>query len=178
MPHFENSFATRGAPIMSRNVERDFSMRDHLDWTHVEAIRRQWRGNLVIKGLVNPEDARISRETGADGVILSNHGGRQLDGTVSPLRMLEQVSSLAGDMVVMMDGGIRRGADILKAIACGAHFVFVGRPFLYAAAVAGEAGTLHAIDLISRELHTNMALLGIKHPTDMTPQYLMRIRGV
>jgi L-lactate dehydrogenase (cytochrome) len=178
MPHFENSFATRGAPIMSRNVERDFSMRDHLDWTHVEAIRRQWRGNLVIKGLVNPEDARISRETGADGVILSNHGGRQLDGTVSPLRMLEQVSSLAGDMVVMMDGGIRRGADIIKAIACGAHFVFVGRPFLYAAAVAGEAGTLHAIDLLSRELHTNMALLGIKHPTDMTPQYLMRIRGV
>ncbi|HEX4780598.1 MAG TPA: alpha-hydroxy acid oxidase, partial [Usitatibacter sp.] len=82
MPHFENSFAERGAPILSRNVERDFTQRDHLDWTHLARIRERWKGKLLVKGVISPEDARLAREHGVDGIIASNHGGRQLDGTV------------------------------------------------------------------------------------------------
>ena len=85
MPHFENSFATRGAPILSASVLRDFSARDHLSWEHVARIRRQWPGALVIKGILHPDDAALAREHGVDGIIVSNHGGRQLDGAVPPL---------------------------------------------------------------------------------------------
>src|SRR5258706_8418633 len=85
MPHFENSFGERGAPILARNVERDFSKRDHLNWTHLGQIRRQWKGRLVVKGIMSVEDTRIARGSGVDGIVVSNHGGRQLEGTVSPL---------------------------------------------------------------------------------------------
>ncbi len=134
MPHFENSFATRGAPILSANVLRDFSARDNLSWQHMAAIRRRWPGALVVKGILSLEDARIARQVGADGVILSNHGGRQLDGAASPMRVLAQaVDALGPDYPVMIDGGFRRGSDVLKAVALGARMVFVGRPFNYAA---------------------------------------------
>ncbi len=161
MPHFENSYRERGAPILARNIERDFGKRDHLDWQHFDQIRRRWAGTLLLKGIMAPADARLAREHGADGIIVSNHGGRQLDYTVSPLRVLPSIVDVAGPMTVMMDSGIRRGTDVLKAIALGADFVFVGRPFLYAAAIGGEAGVLHAIDLLSQEVDRNMGLLGI-----------------
>jgi L-lactate dehydrogenase (cytochrome) len=177
VPHFENSFATRGAPIVSRNVERDFSLRDHLDWSHAEAIRKQWKGSLVIKGIVAPEDAKIAREMGADGVILSNHGGRQLDGTVSPLRTLQEVRANVGDMTVMMDSGIRRGTDVLKAAALGADFVFVGRPLIYAAALAGQAGVAQVIELLKTEIDSDMALIGVSRLGDLSADYLHRVRG-
>jgi L-lactate dehydrogenase (cytochrome) len=176
VPHFENSFATRGAPIIARNVERDFSMRDHLDWSHFEAIRRQWKGNLVIKGIVSVEDALIARDKGADGVILSNHGGRQLDGTISPLRVLENVCTKITDKTVMMDSGVRRGTDVLKAAALGAQFVFVGRPFIYAAALAGVDGVRHAINILATEIDSNMALIGVTRLSELSPDYLHRIR--
>jgi L-lactate dehydrogenase (cytochrome) len=176
VPHFENSFATRGAPIIARNVERDFSMRDHLDWSHFEAIRRQWKGNLVVKGIVSVEDALIARDKGADGVILSNHGGRQLDGTISPLRVLENVCTKITDMTVMMDSGVRRGTDVLKAAALGAQFVFVGRPFIYAAALAGEDGVRHAINILAAEIDSNMALIGVTRLSELSPDYLHRIK--
>ena len=130
MPHFENSFATRGAPILSASVLRDFSARDHLSWEHVARIRRQWPGALVIKGILHPDDAALAREHGVDGIIVSNHGGRQLDGAVPPLLALPGVLDAAGDMPVMLDSGVRRGGDVLKALALGARCVFVGRPFL------------------------------------------------
>ena len=129
MPHFENSFATRGAPILSASVLRDFSARDHLSWEHVARIRRQWPGALVIKGILHPDDAALAREHGVDGIIVSNHGGRQLDGAVPPLLALPGVLDAAGDMPVMLDSGVRRGGDVLKALALGARCVFVGRPF-------------------------------------------------
>jgi L-lactate dehydrogenase (cytochrome) len=176
VPHFENSFATCGAPIIARNVERDFSMRDHLDWSHFETIRRQWKGNLVVKGIVSVEDALIARDKGADGVILSNHGGRQLDGTISPLRVLENVCTKITDMTVMMDSGVRRGTDVLKAAALGAQFVFVGRPFIYAAALAGENGVRHAINILASEIDSNMALIGVSRLSELSPDYLHRIR--
>lgn len=174
MPHFENSFAERGAPILSRTVERDFSKRDHLSWKHLEQIRRQWKGKLLLKGLLSAADARIARSSGIDGIVVSNHGGRQLDGAVSPLRVLPGIVAEAGDMAVMLDGGIRRGTHVLKALALGARFVFVGRPFNYAAAVAGEEGVRHAIDLLAVEVHRNMALLGINSLDEIGPQHLMK----
>ncbi|MCZ8311204.1 MAG: alpha-hydroxy acid oxidase [Magnetospirillum sp.] len=161
MPHFENSFAERGAPLLSSKVARDFSNRAQFSWRHIERIRDIWKGNLILKGILSPEDAALAKKAGADGVIVSNHGGRQLDGAVSALRVLASVVREAGDMTVMMDGGVRRGSDVIKALALGARCVFVGRPFNYAASVGGEAGVLHAIELLRSEVDRNLAMLGI-----------------
>jgi L-lactate dehydrogenase (cytochrome) len=162
MLHFENNFATRGAPILSPNVVRDYSDRGHLDWSHFARIRAQWRGDLIIKGVLHADDARRARDAGAEGVIVSNHGGRQLDGTIAPLRVLPDIVAACPEIPVMMDSGVRRGTDVLKALALGARFVFVGRSMGYAAAVAGEAGVAHAISLLGAEVLRNMAMLGIR----------------
>ncbi|WP_233342808.1 alpha-hydroxy acid oxidase [Burkholderia cepacia] len=161
MPHFENNYATRGAPILSPTVERDFSDRGHLDWWHLSAIREQWGGVLIIKGILSAADARRARECGADGIIVSNHGGRQLDGAVSPLTVLPSIVEACPDLPVMIDGGIRRGSDVIKALALGAQAAFVGRPFAYAASTDGEEGVGHAIRLVTSEISRNMAMLGV-----------------
>jgi L-lactate dehydrogenase (cytochrome) len=176
VPHFENMDAYRGPPILSRNLSRSFDARDQLSWRHLEVIRRRWRGTLVVKGLLAIEDIRLAREHGADGVIVSNHGGRQLDGAVAPLDILPSVLAEAGEMAVMLDSGIRRGTDVLKALALGARFVFVGRPFLYAAAVAEEAGVRHAIRLLQNEIKRDMALLGVTSLSAMGPELLRQRR--
>jgi L-lactate dehydrogenase (cytochrome) len=178
MPHFENSYAERGAPILSKNVMRDFRAKDHLNWRHLELIRERWKGHLVVKGILARDDARIARDSGVEGIIVSNHGGRQLDGSVSPMRVLPAIADAVGATIpVMMDGGIRRGSDVLKAMALGARFIFVGRPFNYAASVAGEAGVRHAIGLLSEEINRNMGLLGINTLSEMRADLLVRLRG-
>jgi L-lactate dehydrogenase (cytochrome) len=161
MPHFENMEAIQGPPLFSRKLVRSMIARDRLNWDNIALIRRLWPGKLVLKGILSPEDAELAAAHGADGIIVSNHGGRQLDGAVDPLKMLPTVKSQAGDMAVMMDCGIRRGSDVLKALALGADFVFVGRPFLFAAAVAGEVGVHHAAKILEEEVLRNMAMLGI-----------------
>ncbi|MCU4414368.1 alpha-hydroxy-acid oxidizing protein [Acinetobacter sp. WU_MDCI_Axc73] len=174
MPHFENSFATRGAPILSAHVDRDFSARDHLNWEHFKQIRQYWQGQLVIKGILSVKDARLAKEMGADGIILSNHGGRQLDGATSPMRILpDVVQALGTDYPVMIDSGFRRGSDVLKAVALGAKMVFVGRPFNYAAAVAGDVGVAHAIHLLHDEVDRNMAMLGVNTCDELNPSMLI-----
>lgn len=176
MPHFENSFATRGAPILAKDVMRDFGAKDHLNWRHLELIRKRWQGRLIIKGILAEQDAIIARDCGVEGIIVSNHGGRQLDGAVSPLRVLPGIAEAVGATIpVMMDGGIRRGADVLKALALGARFVFVGRPFLFAAAIAGEAGVSHAVEILSAEIKRNMALLGINALSEMRRDRLLEL---
>lgn len=178
MPHFENSFATRGAPIMSSTVLRDFSARDHLSWRHMAAIRRRWKGTMVVKGLLSVEDALQAQRLGAEGIVLSNHGGRQLDGAASPMRVLEAVVAAVGpDYPVLVDSGFRRGSDVLKALALGARMVLVGRPFNYAAAVAGEAGVAHAIGLLRDEVDRNLAMLGVTGCAELGPQHLVRQRN-
>jgi len=175
MPHFENNYATRGAPIMSPHVERDFSDRGHLNWEHFAMIRRLWHGTLVIKGILSAEDARIARDHGVQGIIVSNHGGRQLDGAVAPLRVLASIVAACPELPVMMDSGVRRGSDVLKAVALGAKLVFAGRPFAYAAAVGGEAGVAHAIGILKQEVSRNMAMLGISSLGELTAQrFLVR----
>jgi L-lactate dehydrogenase (cytochrome) len=170
MPHFENTGVR--APLITRTAERYTGPRDKLSWPHVELMRKMWKGRLVLKGVLDPRDARIARESGVDGVIVSNHGGRQLDGAMAPLHALPAVAAEAGDMTVMMDSGIRRGTDLLKALALGARFVFVGRPFLYAAAIAGDEGVQHAIKLLREEVDRDMALLGITALAQMTRERL------
>lgn len=173
MPHFENNAATRGVAVMARNVNRDFSGRRHLDWSTLAHVRKHWPGNLVVKGILHPDDARKALDTGADGLIISNHGGRQLDSTVAPLRMLPEVlQAVDGSVPVMIDGGFRRGSHVLKALALGADFVFFGRPFNYAASVAGHQGVAHAIQLLADELERNMALLGVTDLAELGVQQL------
>jgi len=175
MPHFENTGSR--APLITSTAERYTGPRDKLSWPHVELMRRIWKGKLILKGVLDPRDARIARESGVDGVIVSNHGGRQLDGAMAALHALPAVAAEAGGMAVMMDSGIRRGTDVLKALALGAQFVFVGRPFLYAAAIAGDAGVHHAIRLLREEVDRDMALLGITALAQMTRERLAAPTG-
>jgi L-lactate dehydrogenase (cytochrome) len=178
MPHFENSYATRGAPIFSGRVVRDFGAKDHLNWSHIRQIRAQWKGKLVIKGIMAADDAIVARDHGVDGIIVSNHGGRQLDGTAAPLRVLPRIVDAVGsDIAVMIDGGIRRGTDVLKALALGADFVFVGRPFNYAASVAGKAGVAHAIEILYAEVQRNLGLLGLERIDELSPDVLIKLPG-
>jgi L-lactate dehydrogenase (cytochrome) len=128
---------------------------------------------MVIKGVLNAADVVRAKALGIDGVIVSNHGGRQLDGSVTPLSVLPEIVEVAGDMVVMLDSGVRRGTDVLKAVALGAEAVFVGRPFNYAAAVAGKAGVAHALKLITTEVSRDMALLGVTSVDSIQRRHLV-----
>lgn len=175
MPHFENM--GKRTPLVSRTAVRERANRDHLNWEHVALMRRLWQGRLLIKGILDKADVAPARDHGVDGIIVSNHGGRQLDSAAAPLRVLPGIVAAAGDMPVMMDSGIRRGTDVLKALALGAKFVFVGRPMLYAAAVAGETGVRHAIRLLRDEVDRDMALLGINSLAEMTRERLMDARA-
>lgn len=175
MPHLENMGFPR-IPILG-NMERPRMGRDGLNWEHVELMRKIWKGNLVLKGVLSRHDVRIARESGVNGIMVSNHGGRQLDGTISPFRALPGARAEAGNMAIMMDSGIRRGTDVLKALALGADFVFVGRPFLYAAAIAGEAGVRHGAKLLREEISRNMAMLGVSSMAEITKDFLVPRRG-
>ncbi len=174
MPHFENNDTDKRTPIVARSVVRDFSGRAHLDWAAMRRIRDQWRGRLVLKGILHPGDAQRARDAGMDGVILSNHGGRQLDGAVSPLRAIEAARLAVGDLPLMVDSGFRRGSDVLKALALGADFVFVGRPFNYANAIAGAAGVAHAVEILSREIDADLGLLGVNGLAELDQRHLLR----
>lgn len=160
MPHFENNHPFRGPPILSRNVERDFSDRGHLSWEHLSMVRDLWPGSLVLKGVLNAQDAATAVSRGVDGIIVSNHGGRQLDGAIAPLAVLPEIVGACPNLPIMIDSGIRRGTDVMTAMALGAKCAFVGRPFLYAAAVGGRRGVQHGIDLLRREVSRNLALIG------------------
>lgn len=177
MPHFENSFASRGAPMLSPKAVRDTTGRDHLDWQQIIRIRRRWKHSLVIKGILHADDALQALRFGADAVIVSNHGGRQLDGAVAPMRVLPSiVDAVGGRIPVLIDSGVRRGSDALKALALGASCVLVGRPFMYAAAVGGKAGVTHAITLLREEIDRNMAMLGVNCINELSPSYLLSRR--
>ena len=174
MPHLENMGFER-TPILSGTLERPQTARDGLAWEHLELMRKLWKGKLVLKGVLAREDIRIARESGVDGIMVSNHGGRQLDGAVSPLRVLPGIVAACPGLPVMIDGGIRRGTDVLKAIALGAKFVFLGRPFNVAASLAGEAGVRHAIDILHTEIDCDMGLLGVNSLADLGRTQLFRM---
>ena len=178
MPHYENNYARRGAPILSTSVTRGWSDLGRINCTHIAMIREMWKWPLIVKCILHVDDARRAREAGADGVILSNHGGRQLDGAIAPLRVLPEVVAACPGYPVMIDGGVRRGTDVLKALALGASFVWIGRPFLYAASIGGHDGVRHAIELMRAEIERDMMMLGIRALDELGPHAVRRAQSL
>lgn len=144
-----------------------------LNWKDVEWIKNYWPGKLVIKGILDVDDARMAVKLGADAIVVSNHGGRQLDGTSSSIAMLPRVADAVGsDIEVLFDGGIRSGADIMRAIALGARACLIGRSYIYGLGAGGQAGVAKAIDILSKELSVTMALTGVNRIADIDGRVL------
>ncbi|CAH0341539.1 alpha-hydroxy acid oxidase [Rhizobium sp. CECT 9324] len=139
-----------------------------LSWDDVAWIKERWGGKLIIKGILDVEDAQMAAKTGADAIIVSNHGGRQLDGAHSSIAMLPRIVDAVGDQIeVHLDGGIRSGQDVLKAIALGAKGTYIGRPFLYGLGAMGKQGVTTALEIIQKEMDVTMALCGKRQLADI-----------
>ena len=145
-----------------------------LDWSKIARIRDQWGGKMILKGILDPDDARLAADFGADAIIVSNHGGRQLDGALSSIRMLPKIVEAVGDKIeVHLDGGIRSGQDVLKALALGAHGTFIGRSYIYGLGAMGEAGVTKALEVIQKELDVSMALCGERDVLNLRRENLL-----
>lgn len=145
-----------------------------LNWDDVAWIRRIWDGPLILKGIMDVEDAKLAARSGAEALIVSNHGGRQLDGAPSSISALPAIADAVGkDIEVWMDGGVRSGQDVLRAIALGARGVLIGRPFLYGLGALGEAGVTRCLEIIAKELDITMALCGRTRITDVDRTILL-----
>lgn len=139
-----------------------------LDWGKIAKIKEQWGGKVILKGILDAEDAKMALKVGADAIIVSNHGGRQLDGALSSIRALPSILDAVGDQIeVHMDSGIRSGQDVLKAMAMGAKGTYIGRAFIYGLGAMGQAGVTRALEVIHKELDTTMALCGETKVTDL-----------
>ncbi|GJI99023.1 alpha-hydroxy-acid oxidizing enzyme [Duganella caerulea] len=145
-----------------------------LSWKDVEWIKQRWGGKLIIKGIMDAEDARLAVESGADALIVSNHGGRQLDGAQSSIGALPAIVDAVGSRIeVHMDGGVRSGQDVIKALALGAKGVYIGRPFLYGLGAMGEQGVSKCLDIIRNELDLTMAFCGLRDVTKVDKNILL-----
>jgi L-lactate dehydrogenase (cytochrome) len=146
-----------------------------ISWKDLEWIREFWDGPMIIKGILDPEDARDAVTFGADGIVVSNHGGRQLDGVLSSARALPAIAdAVKGQLAVLADSGVRNGLDIVRMIALGADSVLLGRPFIYALAAAGGAGVSNLLDLIEKEMRVAMVLTGAKSVAEISGESLVR----
>jgi L-lactate dehydrogenase (cytochrome) len=145
-----------------------------LSWADVEWVKKRWGGKLIIKGIMDAEDARLCVESGADALIVSNHGGRQLDGAPSSIAALPGIVEAVGKQIeVHMDGGIRSGQDVIRALALGARGVYIGRPFLYGLGAMGEEGVTRCLEIIRNELDLTMAFCGLRDVQDVTKGILL-----
>ena len=177
-PHdLGNISAYRGSPTglqdymgyLSANFDPSISWKD-LEW-----IRAFWKGPMVIKGILDPEDAKDAVRFGADGIIVSNHGGRQLDGVLSSARALPAIAdAVKGQIKILADSGIRNGLDVVRAIALGADCAMIGRAYIYALAAAGEAGVKHLLELLEKEMRVAMTLTSVAKVTDISADLLAR----
>jgi isopentenyl diphosphate isomerase/L-lactate dehydrogenase-like FMN-dependent dehydrogenase len=137
---------------------------DDLDWDGLADLRRRWPGKLVLKGVLHPDDARGALDMGADGVVVSNHGGRALDSSMATIDALPAiVDAVGGKLAVFLDSGVRRGSDVVKAVALGADVVLAGRAALYGLAAAGQPGVARALELMQSETRRTMAMLGARN---------------
>jgi L-lactate dehydrogenase (cytochrome) len=145
-----------------------------LNWKDVEWIKSLWPGKLILKGIMDVEDARLAAKSGADALIVSNHGGRQLDGAPSSISALPRIVEAVGSEIeVMFDGGVRSGQDVLRALALGARSCMIGRSYIYGLGAAGEAGVARAIEIIGKELDVSMALTGVRNVRDIDRRVLV-----
>ncbi len=139
-----------------------------LDWTKVEKLMEQWDGKVILKGILDAEDAKMAAKLGADAIVVSNHGGRQLDGALSSIRVLPEImDAVGGDIEVHLDSGIRSGQDVLKALALGAKGTYVGRAYIYGLGAMGQKGVRTSLEVIQKELDTTMALCGERKVSDL-----------
>ncbi len=146
-----------------------------ISWKDLEWIREFWDGPMIIKGILDPEDARDAVTFGADGIVVSNHGGRQLDGVLSSTRALPAIAdAVKGELAILADSGIRNGLDVVRMIALGADTVLLGRAYIYALAVAGGAGVSNLLELIEKEMRVAMVLTGAKSIAQITGDSLVR----
>ncbi|MCS2608528.1 FMN-dependent L-lactate dehydrogenase LldD [Halomonas dongshanensis] len=184
-PQWAIDVGLKGKPLSFGNIEaytgREMNMDDYMgflaknfdpsiSWSELEWIRESWKGKLVIKGLLDKEDARDALRMGADGIVVSNHGGRQLDGAISTAQALPHIVEAVGDeLTVLADSGVRSGLDVVRMLALGAKGVLLGRAYAYALAARGEAGVSHLLELIAADMRVTMTLIGA-HSPDMINQ--------
>lgn len=178
IPRFQNLDVNVGGRIISTTLTGFRERREALNWEDFIWLRKLWPKKLLVKGILTVEDALLAARYGADGIFVSNHGGRQLDGAPSPIEVLPQIVEAAGKrLAIMVDSGFRRGTDIVKALALGADMVFCGRAPLYGATAGGEEGVLRALDLLKSEVDRVMALIGCPSVDGLGPQYLRIASG-
>ena len=192
-PRWAWDVGLRGRPHDLGNVSAYLGHRIHLEdyigwlgenfdpsigWRDLEWIREYWKGSMVLKGILDPEDAREAVRFGADGIVVSNHGGRQLDGVLSSARALPAIAdTVQGDLTILADSGVRSGLDVVRLLALGADGVLLGRPFVYALAAAGEQGVAHVLDLIASEMKVAMTLTGARAVGEISRESLVRAGG-
>ena len=189
-PRWAWDVGLRGRPHDLGNVSAYLGHRIHLEdyigwlgenfdpsigWRDLEWIREYWKGSMVLKGILDPEDAREAVRFGADGIVVSNHGGRQLDGVLSSARALPAIAdAVQGDLTILADSGVRSGLDVVRLLALGADGVLLGRAFVYALAAAGEQGVAHVLDLIASEMKVAMTLTGARAVGEISRESLVR----
>ena len=189
-PRWALDVGVRGRPHDLGNVSAYLGHRIHLEdyigwlgenfdpsigWRDLEWIREYWKGSMVLKGILDPEDAREAVRFGADGIVVSNHGGRQLDGVLSSARALPAIAdAVQGDLTILADSGVRSGLDVVRLLALGADGVLLGRAFVYALAAAGEQGVAHLLDLIASEMKVAMTLTGARAVGEISRESLVR----
>ncbi|QQG28633.1 FMN-dependent L-lactate dehydrogenase LldD [Pectobacterium carotovorum] len=177
-PHdLGNVSAYRGTPTTLENyigwLAENFDA--SISWQDLAWIREMWKGPMIIKGILDPEDAKEAVKFGADGIVVSNHGGRQLDGVLSTAHALPAIAdAVKGEITILADSGIRTGLDVVRMIALGADGVMLGRAFVYALAAAGEAGVVNLLNLIEKEMRVAMTLTGAKSIADITTDSLVQ----
>jgi isopentenyl diphosphate isomerase/L-lactate dehydrogenase-like FMN-dependent dehydrogenase len=163
MPRYENYPTELKAKMTAQPMGKSMMKNDSLNWDDLRALRKLWPHTLILKGVMHPQDALMAAECGADGVIVSNHGGRNFDSALAPIEVLPHVAEAVGKRVtVLVDSGFRRGSDVVKALALGAKAVLVGRPTLYGTTVGGEAGAARAIKIFRDEIDRTIAYLGYR----------------
>jgi L-lactate dehydrogenase (cytochrome) len=189
-PRWAWDVGLRGRPHDLGNVSAYLGHRIHLEdyigwlgenfdpsigWRDLEWIREYWKGSMVLKGILDPEDAREAVRFGADGIVVSNHGGRQLDGVLSSARALPAIAdAVQGDLTILADSGVRSGLDVVRMLALGADGALLGRAFVYALAAAGEQGVAHLLDLIASEMKVAMTLTGARAVGEISRESLVR----
>ena len=174
MPRYENYPSEFKHRITAQPMGKGMLLNDSLTWDDLRVLRRMWPRTLIVKGILHPQDARLAADCGADGIVVSNHGGRNLDSSMAPIEVLPEIVDAVGRRItVIVDSGFRRGSDVVKALALGARAVLIGRPTLYGTAAGGEAGAARAIAIFREEIDRMLALLGCPGIAALNREYLV-----